>query len=305
MTAYSSSPGLLYARNRALNANPSPAYYHVTSGGSDLNWAIMTLNALLLLGVLAWTFITSSRRRVFHYFSIGILLIGTIYYFIIASDLGSSAVFVEFGRKNLTRQVFYARWVGYSLNFSLIMFAILLLSGVGWATILFTTGLTLGWGVMFLIGMFVRTTYKWGFFVFAYFLYFLIVWQVLGVGRRFINKIDTTAHRSYTMLALWPISFMILYTISWAVSEGSNHINNDREQVFYAVLDVCAQCLFALALLALTRGLDFDLLRLGFSDYGRVSSVHHEKRMHNGGTAHGEQAPVAPNGAGSTTGGAV
>jgi len=55
------------------------------------------------------------------------------------SNLGGHAVRVEFrhdGVPNRTRQVFWVRWIGYFINFSLIFFALLLLSGVGWASIL-------------------------------------------------------------------------------------------------------------------------------------------------------------------------
>jgi bacteriorhodopsin len=278
----------LYPRsNDAVIINPSSAHFRLTDHGSSLDWAIMTLNAVLLLAVLAWTFMTSSRRRVFHYFSILILFVATIYYFILASNLGSSPVPVEFRGKGLTRQVYYARWVGYTINFTLIIFALLLLSGVGWAPILFTLMLTIGWGSMFLIGMFISTTYKWGFFVFGVVLYFLIIWQVLGNARGYSSRVETHAHRSYIGLAAWTIFFMMLYPIAWGVSEGGNRIKNDSAHAFYAVLDVFSQGVFAVILLIMTKSLDFDVLHLGFTEYGRVH-LNHEKSGHRSGHRTGE-----------------
>lgn len=259
-----------------------------------------------------WTYMTNPRRRVFHYFAISILSVATVYYFIIASNLGGAAVPVEFRGGNIlnrTRQVFYARWVGYLINFSIIWFALLLMSGVGWASILFTTGLTMLWSSMFLMGMFVRSSYKWGFFVFAIVLWALITWQTMGIARSYAGTIDATTHRTFSLLAAWTLFFMsvplaerspaqlsvpkepansphrMLYPISWALSEGSNRITNDAEQIFYSVLDVCSQGVFSLVLLFLSRRLDFDILGLAFTEYGRIKNRISEKMHHANGTA--------------------
>ena len=276
---------------------------NITTHGSDLDWAICALHAIFLLGVVGWSYVTNPRRRIFHYFAIGILLITTIYYYIIASNLGGTGVPVEFradGLVDRTRQVFYARWVGYFINFSLAWFALLLLSGVGWASILFTTGLVMVWATMFLIGMFVRSTYKWGFFVFAIVMYVFIGWQTLGVARSYTTRFDAGTLRSFTILAGWQLFFMLLYPISWGLSEGGNRISNDSEQIFYSILDVATQGVFSLLLIFLTRNLDFDYLGLGFTEYGRVrdaaaaarDTVHDEKRAHGARAAPGNGAPA-------------
>jgi bacteriorhodopsin len=275
---------------------------NITTHGSDLDWAVCALHAIFLLGIIGWTYVTNPRRRIFHYFAISILLITTIYYFIIASNLGGKGVPVEFradGLVDRTRQVFYARWVGYFINFSLAWFALLLLSGVGWASILFTIGLVMLWATMFLIGMFVHTTYKWGFFVFAIVLYAFIGWQTLGNARSYATRFDAGTLSTFTILAGWQLFFMLLYPISWGLSEGGNRISNDSEQIFYSILDVATQGVFSLLLIFLTRSLDFDYLGLGFTEYGRVhdttttrNAVHDEKRSHGAGVAPGNTAPA-------------
>lgn len=129
----------LSRRNDVLSHNPPIANNSLTSHGSSWCWAVCSLHAFLLLGVIAWTYATNPRRRAFHYFSTAILLVATIYYFVLASNLGGHGVVVEFRRDGLvrrTREVFWVRWIGYFINFSLIFFALLLLSGVGWANIL-------------------------------------------------------------------------------------------------------------------------------------------------------------------------
>ncbi|TGZ78457.1 family A G protein-coupled receptor-like protein, partial [Ascodesmis nigricans] len=252
---------------------------NITTHGSNVDWAICALHCIIFVGVLAWTYITASTRRIFHYIATAILLITTIYYFVMASDLGATAVPVEFRRYGLlgrTRQIFYTRWIGYFLNFSLIWFALLLLSGVGWGSIIYTVGLVMLWALMFLLGALVASSYKWGFWIIAVVLYFLICWQVMGVARRFASRVSTEAGRIFLMLAGWELLMMLLYPIAWACCEGGNKITNDTEQAFYAVLDTLSQGAFAVALLFLTRALDFDAHRLSFHEDGRI----HNDRIH-------------------------
>ncbi|KAL7268675.1 hypothetical protein RUND412_008693 [Rhizina undulata] len=307
---YLSSPEVYPRSNLALHSNRPIANNNITTHGSDWMWAVCALHGIILLGVIGWTYATDSRKRVFHYISIAILLVASIYYYIMASDLGGYAVPVEFRHDGLvrrTRQVFYTRWVGYFINFSLAFFALLLLSGVGWASILFTIGLTMLWATMFLIGEFVSSSYKWGFFVFAICLYFFICWQTLGIARRYAYRVDPEVHKTFAGLTAYLLFFMALYPISWGLSEGGNVIKNDSECVFYGILDVFSQGLFAAALLFTTQRLDFDRLQLSFSEYGRIKDrvrevIHEEKVMHgqgNGvrdGPADGPAAGNAGNG---------
>jgi len=255
--------------NDVLNHNPPVAINNITSHGSNLAWAICALHAVLYLGAVAWTFTTNSRRRVFHYFALLILLIATIYYFVLASDLGSTAVPMYLNNYE-TRQVFYVRWVGYFLNFSLITFALALLSGADWPGVLFAVVLAMIWAVMYLCGALTISSYKWGFFVFAVYVQFVLVWQLLFVARTFAGRHDVVVRNAFSMLALYELGLMTLYAVAWGVSEASNTIQNDSEMVFYAVLDVLTQGVFAVLLIFRTGNLDLDYLRLAGTDYGRL-----------------------------------
>ncbi|CAZ79554.1 unnamed protein product [Tuber melanosporum] len=298
--------------NRVFDDNPKIANNNLTTHGSDWLWSVTAFFGFILLGVIVWTYTTSPRRRVFHYFSIAILLVGTIYYYAMASNLGGHAVPVQFRRDGLlsrTRQVFWVRWIGYFINFSLIFFALLLLSGVGWASILFTIGLTMLWAVMLLVGGLVRSDYKWGFYVFALLVYFFILWQVLGVARKYASRVDAGVHKIFSGLAAYTLFFMLLYPISWGLSEGGNVIQNDSSAVFYGVLDVFSQGLFALALIFATRDLDFGRMRLEFMEYGRIHDHgrwdQHEKVPHHNHNPHNNLHDGAPGGTVGGTGGNI
>jgi len=297
---------LLARGNNALTTNPPVANNNITTHGSDWLWAVTALMGFLLLCTIAWTFMTAAPRRIFHYIAIGMLTIATIYYFIMASDLGSTGVRTEFRQGNIpnrTRQVYYTRWVGYFLNFLLSMFAILLLSGVGWATIAFSLGLTAVWDIMLLIGALVSTRYKWGFYVFSVLAWLGLLWQLFGVSRRYASRFDAGTNKVFTTLAAYQVFFMMLYLINWGVSEGGNVISNDGENIFYGILDIFTQGLFPLLLIFMARRLDFDHLGLGYTEYGRVRGhhnvLHDEKRMH-GGDSNGHG--MVGNGAGAPAG---
>lgn len=263
---------MIFARdNDAPEVNPSAAAYRMTEDGSSANWAIMALHAAILLGMLAWTFVTPHRRRIFHYFSVAILLVATWYYFVLASNLGSTPIAAEFreDKHGATRQIFYARWVGYTVNFTIIFWALQLLAGVGYGTLLFTLLCVWVYTISHLVGALVSTQYKWGFFGFGVFAYLLLAWKVLGVGRSFATRLYVDASKTFTLLAGWELFLMLLYPIAWAVSEGANVIHPDSEQAFYCTLDVLSQGIFAVLLVVLTRKHDTDALGLTFGDYGR------------------------------------
>jgi hypothetical protein len=79
----------------------------------------------------------------------------------------------------------------------------------------------------------------------------------------------------------------MLYPISWGLSEGGNVIHVDSETVFYGILDLFSQILFALALVGATRDIDFDRMGLEFTEYGRIHDNEHWKGGEKGGVGRG------------------
>lgn len=249
----------------------------MTEDGSSLNWAICALHAVLFLGVLFMTIKAPARRRVFYYISLLILFITTILYFVLASNLGSTAVRAYLHVGNIvprTREIFWARWVAYFLNFSLAIFALQLLSTVDWPSVWFSTFLTMIWAALYLGGAHVVSRYKWGFFAFAVFTHLLIAWMLFGVAKRHVGRIEQLANKAFTMLAGYEIFMMMLYAIAWAVCEGSNSVAVDSEMIFYSIFDTLSFGVFAVLLVFQTKKLDFDYLRLSSNENGRLRDGH-------------------------------
>jgi len=207
----------IYARNRALDTNPPIADINITSRGSSWLWAVTALHAVLFLCVLGLMTRTRHRQRVYHYIALALLLVPTIAYYTMASDLGGTAIPVEFRRSlaGRTRQIFWVRFVGeytfvchggggwvlifvlnlpteWTITWSLITLALLLMTAVGWSTIIWTIGLSILYAVMLLVGALTRTSYKWGYFVVALLAYFLLAYQLLHVARPWARRYETS-----------------------------------------------------------------------------------------------------------------
>lgn len=101
----------IQARNRVLSTNPPVAPNNITSHGSSWLWAVMAIHSVLFLFVLALTLRIKHRERVYHYIALAILLVPTIAYFTMASNLSGVGVRVEF-RRGRSREVFWVRFVG-------------------------------------------------------------------------------------------------------------------------------------------------------------------------------------------------
>ena len=116
LLAWDGSPvSNIYARNRVLNTNPPIADNNITSRGSSWLWAVTTIHAVLFLCVLGLMIKTRHRQRVYHYIALALLLVSTIAYYTMASDLGGTPIPVEFRHTGLplrTRQIFWVRFVG-------------------------------------------------------------------------------------------------------------------------------------------------------------------------------------------------
>ena len=111
---------ILAARNDALNINapPAAANIHITDRGSDWLWTVTAIDFFSLVAILALLYITPRTDRIFHYISVLIVLVTGIAYFTLASDIGSTAVPVEFQRSDddvsgTGRQIFWIRYLDW------------------------------------------------------------------------------------------------------------------------------------------------------------------------------------------------
>lgn len=295
MSSTESSDFFYRAGNHALQHNPPHGLdIHLTKRGSDWLWAVFALFGCLVVIYTVLFFIAQFKGNKVTRFAIAVPFLISLFeffgYFIYASDLGWTGVQAEFnnfkvhpsitGESPGIRQVFYAKYVAWFLCWPLLLYLVdltgltttegkdieisalemihsLLVQIVG----------TEFWVVSLLIGSLLKSTYKWGPWVFAA-VTMLIVQGIITKRQFFDLKI-----RGFTAVMILTSYIVVwLYFISWGLSEGGNKIQPDGESVFYGVLDIC---MFAI----LPAYLLFIVSRYG--EWPEFSLQHNVLRRHN------------------------
>ncbi|KAI0695927.1 hypothetical protein BC835DRAFT_923056 [Cytidiella melzeri] len=150
-----------------------------------------------------------------------------------ASDSGATRVVA----KSYARQVFFIRYIQWSINFPLLLIIILLKTGIALTDIL--TAAFFSWIVVVtgLIGALTPTSYKWGFFVLGLLALFFIWYFLLYPsyppvpGRPPLNQWFIHGARFFAFIT-------ILYVIAWGFCEGGDVVSRTGEMIWYGILDL-------------------------------------------------------------------
>ncbi|KZT11369.1 family A G protein-coupled receptor-like protein, partial [Laetiporus sulphureus 93-53] len=252
----------------SLDHNLPDASRHITPAGSKWLWTVCAIMAASDLAMLFWTFKRTRGTRLFHQIGVIILTTATIAYFSMASDLGAAPVREEFLRGDApwtTRQIFYVRYIQWFITLPLLLFELLLGTGLTVSDI-FTT-IFMGWVLVIcgLVGAFVPSTYKWGFYVFGVLALFYVWWALLGHGPRTAFTAGGTVHSGYIPTAAYFSLLLLLYPICWACSEGGNVISPTGEMIWYGILDLFAGPIFLFYFLFGMREVDVAAFGFGFA----------------------------------------
>lgn len=106
---------ILARSNDALKINPPTGdTFALTRGGSDWLWAVTALYCFCLLVVVGLTYFARSGEKIFHYLFTISLFVGSVSYFAIASDLGSTPVVTSTNSAG-TREIFYVLYINWYL----------------------------------------------------------------------------------------------------------------------------------------------------------------------------------------------
>lgn len=262
---------VLARSNDALNVNPPSADNSLTVHGSDWLWAVTAIYLLAFLLFSAHAFVARHGEMIFHYLFGIAAFTGGIAYFAMASDLGNTPVRTELnnnGDSSITRQIWYARYINWFVGWAMLDIAVLLLSGVSWATVLFSVGLSWIWVSSWLSGALVVSPYKWGFFAFGTFAYLVLAFHLGYHGSASARRIGSSKHYSiatFLLLFVW-----MLYPIAWGLDEGGNKISVTSGFIFYGILDIITVPVLGLLFLVLGGSWDYGALGLQFTQYGRL-----------------------------------
>lgn len=118
-----------------------------------------------------------------------------------------------------------------------------------------------------LVGALTRSSYKWGYFVFAMLALFGIAWNVLWTAREYAGRLGPRVYHTFLACGCWTLFLWFLYPIAWGLSEGGNVIGADGESIFYGVLDILAKVVFAIILLYGHSRIDPSVMGCHLRDY--------------------------------------
>jgi bacteriorhodopsin len=114
----------------------------------DINVSFVLLTTASQIIFVGLTFIAKAGEKIFHYLFAIALLVGSIAYFAMASDLAFSVVTqVDQLHMGHTRQIFWAKYVYWVVSWPVAIIALGLISGVAWATIAYNIALAWVWYV--------------------------------------------------------------------------------------------------------------------------------------------------------------
>jgi len=263
-------PALIFERaNDALNVNPPAGDQRLAVHGSDWLWAVTAVFILSWLAIAALVWVARGGERIFHYLFLTALAVGSIVYFAQASDLAWRVVPQANHIARGSRQIFWAKYVLWVVEFPVVIIALGLLSGISWATIFYEVVLSWIWVISYLVGAFTTTNYKWGFFAFGTFAWLLLAVHTLRDGSVGAKRLGVT--RDHSGLAGWVNLLWLLYPIAWGLSDGGNRIGITASFIWYGILDFLLLPVTAWAFLLLSRRWDYNRLNIAFTQYGRVN----------------------------------
>lgn len=243
----------------------------------------MAVSTMIFMGL---SFRKARSQRLFHYITAAITLVASIAYFSMGSNLGWTAIQVEFPRSDpevagLMRQIFYVRYIDWVVTTPLLLLDLLLTCGLPTPTIVYTILMNEIMVITGLVGALVKSRYKWGYFTFGCLAFLFVAYTVVFEGRAHARALGNDILKTYTICGVWTISLWFLYPIAWGLCEGGNVIPSDSEAIFYGILDLCAKPLFGALLIWGHRNIDLARLGLHINEPTETGVPGGEKRAAN------------------------
>ncbi|KAK4507896.1 hypothetical protein PRZ48_001631 [Zasmidium cellare] len=237
-----------------------PEYQDATDTGERTLWVVfvvMVVASIVFTG-LSWNVPVS--KRLYHVITTLITIIAALSYFAMASGhgIGYHHVVIRDSHKHvpdtehdLYRQVYWARYVDWTLTTPLLLLDLTLLAGVNGGNILITIIADI---IMVLTGLFAAfgtegTPQKWGWYAIACIAYLVIVWQLVYHGRAAAVTKGGKVGNFFAAIGGFTLIIWTIYPIIWGIADGSRHMNVDEEIIAYAVLDILAKPIFGAWLL--------------------------------------------------------
>jgi bacteriorhodopsin len=213
-------------------------------------------------------------KRLYHVITTIITLTAALSYFAMAS--GHATTFhctsvrdehkhVPDTHHEVCRQVFWARYVDWTITTPLLILDLCLLAGLDGAHTLMAIVADL---IMVLTGMFAafggdRTIQRWGWYAIACIAYIFVIWHVALHGSRTVSAKSARVKKLFTSLAAMTLILWTIYPIVWGIADGARRASVNTEIIAYAVLDILAKVVFGFWLLVAHRQMNEANVEIG------------------------------------------
>jgi len=237
-----------------------PIFQRAGDVGNRTLWVVVVIMALSSLAFYAMAFRVPVQKRMFHILTAFITTVAFISYFAMATGDGiclKEIIVKESHHKNIPdttqiifREVYWARYVDWSLTTPLLLLDLALLAGLSGANILVAIVADV---IMVLTGLFAAfgdsDGQKWGWYTIACIAYLTIVYQLAYNGLAAVAGKDSKTKAFYGAIGGFTLIVWTVYPIVWGVADGARIADVNAEIIAYAVLDVLAKPVFGFWLL--------------------------------------------------------
>lgn len=256
----------------------TPEYQTAGDVGNRALWVVFVIMVISSIAFYAMAFRVPVQKRMFHILTAFITTFAAISYFSMA--VGDGVSFHEITIKHtekhfpdttqtIYRQVYWARYVDWSLTTPLLLLDLCLLAGLDGASILVAVVADI---IMILTGLFAAFTTeegpKWGWYAMACIAYLVVVYQLGFNGRGVVQGKDSKTATFFSAIAGFTLILWTIYPVVWGIADGSRKIDVNAEIVAYAVLDVLAKPVFGFWLLFTHDAMSSSASIEGFWSHG-------------------------------------
>jgi len=252
----------------------TPTERFVGDDGKKTLWVVFVIMVIASAGFAAMSWRVPVQKRLYHVITTLITIIAAISYFAMATGHGVSVHSTHIRHQHdhvpdthetVLRQVFWARYVDWSLTTPLLLLDLSLLAGLNGAHILMAIVADV---IMILTGLFAAfgsegTPQKWGWYAIACIAYLVVIWHLAVNGRAQAQAKSQKVASFFMSIAGFTLLVWTAYPIVWGIADGSRNVSVDGEIIAYAVLDVLAKPIFGLWLLVTHANMPESNIDLG------------------------------------------
>ncbi|KAL5115953.1 hypothetical protein ACEQ8H_006175 [Pleosporales sp. CAS-2024a] len=266
---------------------PTPDYQLAGDAGKKTLWVVFVLMLIASASFTALSWRVPLSKRLYHTITTIITITAALSYFAMATGHGVSVVkilvreehdYINDTWTEVHRQVYWARYVDWSLTTPLLLLDLGLLAGMSGGHIIMAIVADL---IMILTGLFAAfgeegTPQKWGWYTIACIAYIFVIWHLALNGGANATAKGPKLRSFFVAIAGYTLVLWTAYPIIWGLADGARKIGVDGEIIAYAILDVLAKGVFGAWLLithAKLRESDVELTGFWANGLNREGAV--------------------------------